>query len=175
MEKSYKEYLKNITTFVFDVDGVFTDGTVLITGDGEMLRSMSVKDGYALKTAIKKGYNVCIITGGTNAGVRLRLEGLGVTDIYLGAHLKEEPLQEYLTRNQTDLKNVLYMGDDMPDIPPMKLVGLPTCPQNAVPEVKEVAKYISNRNGGDACVRDVIEQVLKVRGDWTGNFSASND
>lgn len=175
MEKSYKEYLKNITTFVFDVDGVFTDGTLLITTDGEMLRKMNVKDGYALKTAINKGYNVCIITGGTNDGVRKRLEGLGVENIYLGAHLKEEPLNEYLSENQIDLKNVLYMGDDMPDIPPMKMVGLPTCPQDAIPEVKEVAKYISHKNGGDACVRDVIEQVLKVRGDWIGNFSAAND
>lgn len=175
MEKSYKEYLQHITTFVFDVDGVFTDGTLLITSEGEMLRRMSVKDGYALKTAIKKGYNVCIITGGTNEGVRKRLQGLGVSAIYLGAHLKEVPLTEYLDTHQIDPKNVLYMGDDMPDIPPMKMVGLPTCPQDAIPEIKEVAKYVSHKNGGDACVRDVIEQVLKVRGDWEGNFSASND
>lgn len=175
MEKSYKEYLKDITTFVFDVDGVFTDGSLLITADGEMLRKMSVKDGYALKTAIQKGYNVCIITGGTNEGVRLRLEGLGVTDIYLGAHHKLEPLNEYILKHGLSLHNVLYMGDDMPDIPPMKMVGLPTCPQDAIPEVKAVCKYISHKNGGDACVRDVIEQVLKVRGDWQGNFSAAND
>lgn len=175
MEKSYKEYLKDITTFVFDVDGVFTDGTLLITTAGEMLRKMSVKDGFALKTAIMKGYNVCIITGGTNEGVRKRLEGLGVEHIYLGAHLKEVPLKEYLELNQIDLKHVLYMGDDMPDIPPLKMVGLPTCPQDAIPEVKEIAKYISHKNGGDACVRDVIEQVMKVRGDWAGNFSAAND
>lgn len=175
MEKSYKEHLKDITTFVFDVDGVFTDGTLLITSEGEMLRKMSVKDGYALKTALQKGYNVCIITGGTNEGVRLRLAGLGVADIYMGAHHKEEPLKEYLSKHKIAPENVLYMGDDMPDIPPMKIVGLSTCPQDAIPEVKEVAKYISHRNGGDACVRDVIEQVLKVRGDWQGNYSASND
>lgn len=175
MEKSYKEYLKDITTFVFDVDGVFTDGSLLITSEGEMLRKMSVKDGYALKTAITKGYNVCIITGGTNDGVKKRLEGLGVKHIYLGAHLKTEPLKEYINSNDIELKNVLYMGDDMPDIPPMKMVGLPTCPQDAVQEVKAVAKYISHRNGGDACVRDVIEQVLKVRGDWEGNYSAAKD
>jgi 3-deoxy-D-manno-octulosonate 8-phosphate phosphatase (KDO 8-P phosphatase) len=175
MEKSYKEHLKNITTFVFDVDGVFTDGTLLITTEGEMLRKMSVKDGYALKTALQKKYNVCIITGGTNEGVRLRLNGLGVTDIYMGAHHKVDPLREYLHKHNIDLKNVLYMGDDMPDVPPMKLVGLATCPQDAIPEVKAVAKYISHKNGGDACVRDVIEQVLKVRGDWSNNFSASND
>ena len=175
MEKSYKEYLNDITTFVFDVDGVFTDGTLLITSEGEMLRKMSVKDGYALKTALQKGYKVCIITGGTNEGVRLRLKGLGVTDIYLGAHHKVEPLHEYVTKHNISFHNILYMGDDMPDIPPMKLVGLATCPQDAVPEVKAVAKYISHKKGGDACVRDVIEQVLKVRGDWHDNFSASND
>lgn len=175
MEKSYKEYLKDITTFVFDVDGVFTDGSLLITSEGEMLRKMSVKDGYALKTALQKGYNVCIITGGTNEGVRLRLEGLGVTDIYLGAHHKLEPLNEYIKKHKLSFHNVLYMGDDMPDIPPMKTVGLATCPQDAVPEVKAVSKYISHKKGGEACVRDVIEQVLKVRGDWHGNFSAAND
>jgi len=175
MEKSYKEYLHNISTFVFDVDGVFTDNTVLITEAGELLRKMSVKDGYALKTAIDKGYNVCIITGGRSEGVRKRFQGLGVKDIYLGAHHKTEQLNEYLAKHKIDSKTVLYMGDDMPDIPPMKLVGLPTCPQNATPEVKNVSKYISNKNGGSECVRDVIEQVLKVRGDWFDNFSAKND
>lgn len=174
MKKSYKEYLKNITTFVFDVDGVFTDGTLLITTKGELLRKMSVKDGYAVKTAILKGYNVCIISGGTNEGVRNRLRGLGVTDIYLGAHYKEEPLKEYLDIYNIKPENVLYMGDDLPDIPPMKLVALATCPQDAVPEVKEVCNYISHRIGGDECVRDVIEQVMKVRGDWHSNFDAKN-
>ena len=174
MEKSYKEYLKNITTFVFDVDGVFTDGTLLITTQGEMLRKMSVKDGYALKTALQKGYNVCIITGGTNEGVRERLRGLGVTDIHMGAHHKEEPLKEYLDIYCIKPEHVLYMGDDLPDIPPMQLVGLPCCPQDATQEVKAISKYISHRNGGDECVRDVIEQVMKVRGDWFGNFDAQN-
>ena len=131
MKKNYKELLSNITTFVFDVDGVFTDGTVLITTDGELLRKMSVKDGYALKTAIKKGYNVCIITGGTNQGVKERLKGLGVTDFYMGAHHKQEPLEEYLDIHDIDPQSVVYMGDDVPDIPPMKMVALATSPQNA--------------------------------------------
>jgi 3-deoxy-D-manno-octulosonate 8-phosphate phosphatase (KDO 8-P phosphatase) len=175
MDKSYKEYLKDITTFVFDVDGVFTDGNVLIDTAGEMLRTMNVKDGYALKTALTKGYKVCIITGGTNEGVRKRLIGLGVTDIYMGSHLKIEALNDYLNLNQIDLKNMLYMGDDIPDIPPMQVVGLATCPQDAVPEVKAVSTYISHKHGGNGCVRDVIEQVLKVRGDWMNDFSAAND
>jgi len=174
MEKSYKEYLKQITTFVFDVDGVFTDGSLLITSTGEMLRKMNVKDGYALKTALTKGYHVCIISGGTNEGVRERLKMLGVTDIYLGAHHKENELQEFLKAKNIKAAEVLYMGDDLPDLPVMQLVGLATCPQDAVPEVKSISKYISHKNGGEGCVRDVIEQVLKVRGDWYGNFDAQN-
>ena len=175
MEKNYKEILSNIDTFVFDVDGVFTDSTLIITTAGEMLRKMSVKDGYALKTALQKGYNVCIISGGTNEGVRNRLKALGVTDIYLGAHHKMDALEEYMDIYGITADRMLYMGDDIPDIPPMQTVALPTCPQNAVPEVKAVAQYVSHKNGGEGCVRDVIEQVLKVRGDWQGNFSAAND
>ena len=174
MEKSYKEYLKKITTFVFDVDGVLTDGTLLITTAGEMLRKMNVKDGYAMKVALNKGYKICIISGGTNEGVRNRLRVLGVTDIYLGAHLKNEPLEEYLDIYNINPEQVVYMGDDIPDILPMQMVGLASCPQNAVPEVKAVCHYISHINGGNGCVRDIIEQVLKVRGDWMDNFSAAN-
>jgi len=175
MEKSYKEYLKNIDTFVFDVDGVFTDSTLIITTAGEMLRKMNVKDGYAVKTALKKGYRICIISGGTNEGVRNRLKALGVTDIYLGAHHKMDVLDEYMDIYNIDASTMLYMGDDIPDIPPMQAVTLATCPQNAVPEVKAISAYVSHKNGGEGCVRDVIEQVLKVRGDWSGNFSAAND
>lgn len=175
MKKNYKEYLKDITTFVFDVDGVLTDASVLVTSKGEMLRKMNVKDGFALKTALLKGYNICIITGGTNEGVRERLKGLGVTDIYLGAHFKNDPLEEYLDVYNIDPQTVLYMGDDLPDIPPMKMVKLATCPQNAVAEVKTICDYVSHKNGGEGCVRDIIEQVLKVRGDWNTNFSAKND
>lgn len=175
MEKSYKTDLKDITAFVFDVDGVFTDGSVLITSKGELLRKMSVKDGYAIKVAIKKGYQVCIITGGTNEGVRDRLKGLGVTDIYLGAQHKEEPLKEFMDRYGIAPENILYMGDDIPDIPSLQQIAMPTCPQNAVPEVKAICRYVSHLNGGEGCVRDVIEQVLKIRGDWLGIFSAAND
>ncbi|HMB62947.1 MAG TPA: HAD-IIIA family hydrolase [Eudoraea sp.] len=175
MEKSYKTHLKDITAFVFDVDGVFTDGSVLITSKGELLRKMSVKDGYAIKVAIKKGYQICVITGGTNEGVRARLKGLGVTDIYLGAQHKEEPLNEFMDRYGIAPENILYMGDDIPDIPSLQQIALPTCPQNAVPEVKAICRYVSHLKGGEGCVRDVIEQVLKIRGDWFGNFSAAND
>lgn len=175
MEKSYKEYLQHITTFIFDVDGVLTDGTVTITTSGEMLRKMNIKDGYALKTAVDNGFNVCVISGGSNEGVRIRLRGLGITDIYLGAHNKIEQLEEYLDIYNINPENVLYMGDDIPDVPVMKLVGLPCCPQDAVPEIKELSRYISHKKGGKGAVRDVIEQVLKVQNKWDGNFDAKCD
>ena len=175
MKKNYKEYLNDITTFIFDVDGVLTDGSVTITSKGELLRTMNVKDGYALKTALIKGYNICIITGGNNEGVKDRLSALGITDIYMGAHHKEEPLDEYFDIYGISPDNVVYMGDDIPDVPPMKKVRLATCPQDAVAEVKAICDYVSHKNGGEGCVRDIVEQVLKVRGDWDANFSAKND
>ncbi|WP_378187613.1 KdsC family phosphatase [Aquimarina sp. W85] len=175
MEKSYKEYLNHITTFIFDVDGVLTDGNVTVHTDGQLLRTMNIKDGYALKTAIQNGFNVCIISGGTNEGVRQRLRGLGITDIYLGAHHKIDQLDEYIDVYNIKAENVLYMGDDIPDLPVMKLVGLPTCPQDAVPEIKAVSKYISNKKGGKGCARDVIEQVLRVQGKWMNQFDANYD
>ncbi|PTX62213.1 3-deoxy-D-manno-octulosonate 8-phosphate phosphatase (KDO 8-P phosphatase) [Kordia periserrulae] len=174
-EKSYKEYLHHITTFIFDVDGVLTDGTVTVTTSGEMLRRMSIKDGYALKVAVQKGYNVCIISGGTNEGVRKRLQGLGITDIYLGAHQKVAQLQEYIAKKNIQLENVLYMGDDIPDIPVLKQVGLSCCPQDAAYEVLELCKYISHVDGGKGAARDVIRQVMKVQGTWDENFDAKYD
>lgn len=174
-DKSYKEYLEHITTFIFDVDGVLTDGTITVTTNGEMLRRMNIKDGFALKTAVDQGFNVCIISGGSNEGVRKRLRGLGITDIYLGAHHKVDQLDEYLDIYNIKPEQVLYMGDDIPDLPVMKIIGLPCCPQDAVPEIKAVSKYISHKNGGKGAVRDVIEQVLKVHGKWNKNFDAKHD
>jgi 3-deoxy-D-manno-octulosonate 8-phosphate phosphatase (KDO 8-P phosphatase) len=177
MEKSYKEYLQHITTFVFDIDGVLTDGTITVTTKGEMLRTMNIKDGYALKTAVDKGYHMCIISGGSNEGVRVRLEGLGITDIHLGTHNKTETLSQYLNIIGVKHENVLYMGDDIPDLEVMKEVGLPCCPQDAVPEIKNLSTYVSHKKGGKGCVRDIIEQVLKVQGKWitTGGSSAKYD
>ena len=177
MEQSYKVLLNEITTFVFDVDGVFTDGTIQINTQGELFRTMHTKDGFALKTAVDKGYNVCIISGGSNEGVRARFKGLGVKDIHLGAHNKTEKLTTYLKQHNIAPESVLYMGDDIPDYAVMLTVGLPCCPQDAVPEIKHVSKYISHKNGGNGCVRDVIEQVLKVQGKWlqTGEAIAKYD
>lgn len=164
--KSYKEELQNITTFIFDIDGVMTTGEVLVTTSGELLRPMSVKDGFALKQAVTKGYNVCIITGGNNQGTKIRFEELGITDIFMGNNYKMEPLNEYMALKNISPNEILYMGDDIPDVLPMKTVGMPTCPQDAVAEVKKVAKYVSHKNGGKGCVRDVIEQVMKVQNKW---------
>ncbi|MGO3262742.1 KdsC family phosphatase [Mesonia sp.] len=166
MERNYKEILNDITTFVFDVDGVLTDGTVHVSSEGELLRSMNIKDGYALKKAVKSGYTVCIISGGKNEAVRKRLNGLGITDIYLGVEDKVECLEKLFDSHGIKAENVAYMGDDIPDLYPMRLIGLPTCPQDAVPEVKAISKYISHKNGGKGCGRDLIEQVLKVQGKW---------
>ena len=177
MEKSYKEYLKNITPLVVDVDGVLTNGTISITTEGEMYRTMHTKDGFALKTAVDQGLNVCIISGGSNEGVRKRLQGLGITDIHLGTHQKTETLHHYLHEKKVSSENALYMGDDIPDFYVMQEVGLPCCPQDAVPEIKELSKYVSHKKGGEGCVRDIIEQVLKVQGKWItkDNSSAKYD
>lgn len=172
-EKSYKEYLKHITTFILDVDGVLTDGNIQVNTQGEMFRTMNVKDGYGLKTAIDQGFNVCVISGGSNDGVRVRLEKLGIKDIFLGAHNKTEILKNYLKENNVKRENTLYMGDDLPDYKVMQEVGLPTCPQDAVPEIKAISKYVSHKKGGKGCVREVIEQVLKVQGKWMVNNGVS--
>ncbi len=175
MKKNYKEILPEITTFIFDIDGVLTDGTVTVYPNGELVRRMNIKDGYAIKTAVDKGYHVAIISGGNSESVKTRLQNLGVKDIYLRTHDKVEKLYEYLDMYQLNLEKVLYMGDDIPDYPVLELVGLSTCPQDAVPEVKSVSKYISHKKGGKGAARDVIEQVLKVQGNWHQNFDAKFD
>lgn len=175
MEISYKQLLPNITTLIFDVDGVLTNGIVTIMPDGEMIRNMNIKDGYALKSAVNAGFNVCIISGGTNEGVRTRLANLGIKDIYLGAHNKIKQYNELVEKYNLKPENVLYMGDDVPDFPVMKLVGMPCCPNDAAREIQQVSKYISDKKGGEGCVRDVIEQIMRVQGKWNGNFDAKYD
>lgn len=166
MDKIYKKTLGRINTFIFDVDGVLTNGNLLVSSDGQLLRSMNTRDGYAIKKAIKNNYTVCIISGGKNEGVRSRLHNLGVTDVYLGIEDKVETLNKFFSSHNIDPEKVTYMGDDIPDTHPMKLVGLPACPQDAVPEVKILSTYVSHLNGGQGCVRDLIEQVLKSQEKW---------
>lgn len=175
MAKSYKEWMNDITTFVFDIDGVLTDSSVHITPTGEMLRIMNIRDGFAMKAAIESGYHVCIISGGSNEGVRIRLQNLGLTDIYLGSSDKVKSFNEYCDKYKIHPEQVLYMGDDIPDYHVMQLVGLPTCPQDASPEIKAISNYISHKNGGRGAVRDVIEQVMKVQGKWHLYYDGKHD
>jgi 3-deoxy-D-manno-octulosonate 8-phosphate phosphatase (KDO 8-P phosphatase) len=175
MGKSYKEVMNQITTFIFDVDGVLTDSSVHITENGEMLRIMNIRDGFAMKAAIESGYHVCIISGGNNEGVRIRLRNLGITDIHLASPDKVATFKEYTELYNIKPEQVLYMGDDIPDFHVMQLVGLATCPQDAVAEIKAISKYISHKNGGKGAVREVIEQVMKVQGKWHMYYNGKHD
>jgi 3-deoxy-D-manno-octulosonate 8-phosphate phosphatase (KDO 8-P phosphatase) len=175
MAKSYKEIMNDITTFIFDIDGVLTDGSVFVTNEGEILRTMNIRDGYALKAAVESGYNVCVISGGSNEGVRVRLRNLGITDIHLGSPDKVETYKEYIELYNIQPDQVMYMGDDIPDYHVMQLVGLPVCPQDASPEIKAISKYISHKNGGKGAAREVIEQVMKVQDKWNLYFDGKLD
>ncbi|MEP7163716.1 MAG: HAD-IIIA family hydrolase [Ferruginibacter sp.] len=157
---------KEIKAFVLDVDGVLTDGMLLLLEDGQMARNMNIKDGYALQLAIKKGYHILVISGGNADAVKLRLQRLGVVEVFMNVINKKEILIEYISQYELKWEQVLYMGDDIPDLVPMQMVGLPCCPADAVPEIKTVSHYISHINGGHGCVRDVIEKVLKLNGHW---------
>lgn len=162
---SYKEILPNITTFIFDVDGVLTTGEVVLI-DGKVVRTLHSKDGYAIQYAIKKGYRILIITGGNSADVKERLLGLGVTEVFLSAHHKLSIYTDCKAKYKFTDAEALYMGDDIPDYPVMQRVALATCPQDAAVEIKHIAHYQSPINGGMGCVRDVIEQTLRVQGKW---------
>jgi 3-deoxy-D-manno-octulosonate 8-phosphate phosphatase (KDO 8-P phosphatase) len=160
------ELFQKITTFIFDVDGILTDGTVLVLDNGLQARRMHIKDGFALQMAQKNGYKVLIISGSNSPQVIDRLHKLGITDVHMSVLDKKALVAEYIAINNLKMEQVLYMGDDLPDIPAMSVVGLPCCPADAVSEVKEMSQYISPINGGYGCVRDVIEKVLKLNDHW---------
>lgn len=160
------ELFKKITTFVFDVDGVLTDGTILVLENGLQARRMNIKDGFALQMAAKNGYTVIVISGGNSPQVVQRLEKLGITEVHMSVLDKKALLAEYIEKNKLAKEKILYMGDDLPDMPAMNLVGLPCCPADAVNEIRETVQYISPFNGGFGCVRDVIEKVLKLNDQW---------
>ncbi|NQX39852.1 3-deoxy-D-manno-octulosonate 8-phosphate phosphatase (KDO 8-P phosphatase) [Pedobacter steynii] len=162
----FLQKLKEITTFIFDVDGVLTNGDILASDSGEFLRTFNIKDGYALQLAVKRGFHVCIISGGKGQAMQKRFEGLGIKAVFLGVSDKVQVFHQYLEKIQTGATQVLYMGDDIPDLKVMKLVGLPTCPADAVPEIKAISQYISPYTGGKTAVRDVIEKVLRVQEQW---------
>ena len=164
--KNYKELLKKIGTFILDVDGVLTNGKILVTSKGKMLREMNTKDGFIIKYALDEGFKIFIISGGTNKGVRERLKDLGIEEIFLGKDSKNSTYEMLIKKHNLNENEILYMGDDVPDIPVMKKVGVPCCPNDAVPDVKQISIYISKKNGGQGCVRDIIEQTLRVQNKW---------
>lgn len=163
---NFKEGLKIVKAFAFDVDGVLSSPEVYLHPGGELMRSMNTKDGYALQHAVRRGYPIAIITGGKTEAVGERFRGLGITDIYLGSSCKIDDYKDFLFKYGLKDEEVLYMGDDLPDYEVMKKVGVPCCPSDAVEEIKSVADYISPFSGGKGCARDVIEQVLRLHGRW---------
>ena len=163
---NYLEKFRDVHTFIFDVDGVLTNGNIVLTESGMQLRTMNVRDGFAIKQALSQSYHVVIISGGYSEGVASRLDYLGVKDYFLGVENKVEVFEDYIESRNIDAGQVLFMGDDLPDYPVMRLVGLPACPIDAVPEVLDIAQYVSPIKGGEGCVRDVIEKVMRLQGKW---------
>jgi len=164
--KNYKAKLGKINTFIFDFDGVLSDGMVLLTEEGHYLRKTSVKDGYALQLAVKKGFRIIIISGAKAEGMHKRLYNLNIKDIFLGVENKLEKYKEVKEKYGFEDENVIYMGDDIPDYEVLKTVGVATCPADAATEIKEIADYISDKKGGEGCARDIIEQVMKLHKLW---------
>ncbi len=160
------DQFKNINTFIFDIDGVLTDGTVLVLENGLQARRMNIKDGYALQLAVKKGYQVLAVSGAAASPVVDRLHKLGIAEIHMGVEDKKVFVTQFISANKIDASRVLYMGDDIPDLEVMSVVGLPACPADAAPEVIAISKYVSGYSGGLGCVRDVIEKALKQNGHW---------
>ena len=163
---NYKAKLHEIKAFVFDYDGVISDGNIWSANDTIIVRSGNVKDGYAMQYALRKGYLIAILSGGSGDSIRSRMKMLGVEDVYLGSHRNKEIFEDFLKDKQLLPEQVLYVGDDIPDYDVMRLAGVSACPADAAEEIKAVADYISHKNGGCGCVRDVIEQVLRLQGQW---------
>jgi 3-deoxy-D-manno-octulosonate 8-phosphate phosphatase (KDO 8-P phosphatase) len=163
---NYKPLLRNINTFIFDYDGVLSDGSIITLDDGEAYRTTNVKDGYALQLAVKKGYRVAVISGAKSKSMLNRLTALQIKDVFLGIDHKLEIFNKYLSDNDLKAEETLFMGDDIPDYEIMLKAGIATCPSDAAEEIRKVAIYISHAAGGKGCVRDVIEQVLKIQGKW---------
>lgn len=168
------EKFKNTKAFVFDVDGVLTNGEVLVNESGEQLRTFYIKDGYALQLAIKRNYPIAIITGGKSLGVKLRMEGLGIKDVFINVSNKIEVLNQWMGKYNLSPKDILFMGDDIPDLVAMQSVGFPTCPADAVEDIKAVSQYVSPFNGGRGAVRDIVEKVLRLQSKWDNDTSVKS-
>jgi 3-deoxy-D-manno-octulosonate 8-phosphate phosphatase (KDO 8-P phosphatase) len=163
---NFKEDLVRVKAFVFDIDGVLSLQTINLNSFGVPNRTVNLRDGYAIQLAVKKGYFVAVITGSNSKEYLKRLKQLGVKDVYLNSRSKLEHFNEFLKRHNLDKSDVLFMGDDIPDYEVMKVAGIPVCPSDADSEIKQVAYYISDKKGGEGCVRDVIEQVLSLHNKW---------
>lgn len=157
---------KLVTTFILDVDGVLTDGTVYVFENGEQVRRMNIKDGFALQLAVKKGYRLLVISGGNSPAAMARLKKLGITDIFMNVLDKKQMILQYMQDHGLNKEHVLYMGDDIPDYVAMKAVGMPVAPADAAHEIRKAAVYIASAKGGKGCVREVIEKVLRLNGHW---------
>ena len=164
--------LNKIKAIIFDIDGVLSSETIILSSEGEPLRTVNIKDGYAIQLAMKLGLRIVILTGGKTKSVRMRYEGLGVEDIYMGCAVKIETYDEILNKYGLTDEEVMYMGDDIPDLEIMRRVGCPVCPKDACEEIKSVSVYVSDRIGGHGCGRDVIEQTLRAQGKWVMNAKA---
>lgn len=164
--KNYRERLPEITTFVLDFDGVLSDGKIWVLPDGEQVRATGIKDGYAINYALKKGYNVVIISGGASESQRLRYQTFTGIEVYLKVHDKVAVLKEYMEKKHITPEEILVIGDDLPDYNIMKMAQVKCCPADAAEEIKQIVDYVSDKNGGCGCVRDVIEQTLKIQGKW---------
>lgn len=168
MKKNFKELLPQISTLMFDVDGVLSSNLVGLFQGMEPIRTANIKDGYAMQLAVKKGLRLVIITGGKSEAVEQRYRALGINDIYMRSSIKIVDFEKVVEEYGLTMDEIMYMGDDIPDLEIMQRVGVPCCPADAVPEVKESSVYVSDQDGGNGCARDIIEQVLKAQGKWLG-------
>lgn len=165
---NYRERLHQITTFIFDFDGVLSDGKIYVLPDGDQIRATNVKDGYAMQYALRKGYRVAIISGGYSESMRLRYQRFPGMEIYLNVQDKVTVFKEYTDKFRIDPREVVYMGDDIPDYRLMELVGIKCCPEDAAEEIRIISDYVSHKKGGEGCARDIIEQTLRAQGKWFG-------
>jgi 3-deoxy-D-manno-octulosonate 8-phosphate phosphatase (KDO 8-P phosphatase) len=165
----FREDLRGVRAFAFDMDGVMSPNELILHPGGDMMRSVNTRDGYAIKKALSEGFRVAVITGGSSESIRKRFADLGEVEVFLRSSDKVRDLRICIEKWGIGMDQVLYMGDDIPDLEVMKMVGLPTCPSDATAEILAVSRYISTYPGGHGCVRDVIEQVLRSQGYW--NFS----
>lgn len=166
MERNFKEKLAQVKAMVFDVDGVLTDGTIIPLVNGDFIRCYNAKDGYALSYAVKHGWKVCIISGGYGPTLMSRMERLGIKNVYLNCMDKIAALREFCDKSGVGLDEVMFMGDDIPDLECLRAVGIPVCPADSAVEIIEASCYVSQFEGGRGCVRDVVEQVLRANGTW---------